>query len=121
MAAVVQADRKMAGAGFNDANENFTNVTSGDASPELKRGAQVEQMFAQYGWSLMETAAGNAEQAGSHMALATQARDTAVGEGAPLPTVLPAALAAPVATAAPAAATPGVPVPPTPGAAPATP
>ena len=121
LATALQADRKTAGAGFNDANENFTNVSSGDASQELKRGARVEQMFDQYGWSLMEAAAGDAEQAGSHMTLATQARDAAVGEGAPLPTVLPTALAVPVATAAPAAGTTAPPTPGTPAATPATP
>ena len=99
-----QSDQKLAVAGFKDATEGLTDVSEGsDVPPELKQGAIVQAMLAQYGWSLLASGAGDAQEAATHMATAKTDRDNAVNEGAPLPAILPTALALPAA-AAPGAA-----------------
>jgi hypothetical protein len=104
MASAVQTNQKLAADGFKDAVESLSDVSEGsDVPPELKQGALVQAMLAQYDWSLLAAATGDAPGASTHLASAKAARDTAIGDSAPLPPMLPADLVPP---AAPSAAPP---------------
>ncbi len=106
-AKLVTDQQKLADAGFKDATDNLSNVTSGDAPAELKHGADVATMLGQYGWSLLAAASGDGAGATTHMQAASTAQANAIQSG-PLPPMLPAELApAPVAPTPGAAPAPG--------------
>jgi hypothetical protein len=108
MSKAVTDQQKLADAAFKDAVENLSNVTDGAAPPELKHGAYVSAMLAQYGWSLLASSAGDATGAAKHLSEAGTAQANALQGGA-LPAMLPADLAAAAPAAPGAPATPAAP------------
>jgi hypothetical protein len=83
---------------YTNALDLLSKVAEGTAGPDEKSAAQVETIFAQYGWYLLETAAGDAQAAANHLTQAKTAVTAATAAGTELPT-LPAEL---VVTATPA-------------------
>jgi hypothetical protein len=68
---------------FKDAADLLTSISS--QVPELQKGAELQLIFAQYGWAILETAAGDAQAASIHMGLAKTAFGAAVSDGIALP------------------------------------
>jgi hypothetical protein len=111
--------RKVAMDGFKEVVDNLTNVTNGAAPAEVKQGADVLTMFAQYGWSVLLASAGDANEAAGHLQAAQTARENAANLPGTMPP-LPAALMPPATSGGPAAAEPAAtPAAPTAPAAPA--
>ena len=102
---VAKDDAKQADDTFKDATENFNLLREGSAPSGIKQGALLDQMFAQYGWSLLAGSNADAQASALHLEQAKAARDAALSEGAPMPS-LPAGLATTAAPAVPGMATP---------------
>ena len=111
-AGAAKKSRDEAVAGFTESVAAFGKVGEGDASQDVKRAAGLAKALAEYGWSAVLAAAGDANGAAGHLAEARSAKETAVANGAMLPTILPAALATPVAAPAAPAGTPPTATPP---------
>jgi hypothetical protein len=76
---------------FGNALDLLSNF-EGSAPAELKATAQIQEVFGQYGWYLLETRAGDATAAANHLTQAKTAVAAAVAAGVTLP-ALPAEIA----------------------------
>jgi hypothetical protein len=93
---------------YKNASDLLSKITDGVASADEKNGAQVQQIFAQYGLYLLEQTTGDpadAQDAPSHLGLARTAVTTAIADGTTLPSLpkdlIPAPAAAPGGMTAP--------------------
>jgi hypothetical protein len=81
---------------FKNASDLLGNLADGSAPPEIKSGAEIQQIFTQYGLYLLEQSTGDpadAQDAAAHLSAARAAVSTAVSDGLTLP-ALPAELSA---------------------------
>jgi hypothetical protein len=97
---------------YKNATELLSSISEGIGAPEQKSAAQVQLIFAQYGWASLLAAQGDAQKSAEHINYARNAVAAATTDGATLPS-LPAELMEPAA----GGTTPGAPSS-TPGTAP---
>lgn len=74
---------------FLDATDLLTGIYQGTGTAEQKAAAQVQQIFAQYGWASLENAMGDSQKAAEHMSYAHNAVTAATTDNAAIPPLPP--------------------------------